>query len=332
MKDLISVIIPIYKVENYLRRCVDSVLSQTYSNIEIILIDDGSPDRCGEICDEYAKKDGRIKVIHKENGGLSDARNAGIEIAQGKYITFLDSDDWIHPKYLERLYNLLKATAADISVCNFTRTSREDVQKEESNPVINVFTNLEALEHLTDELYVQMVVAWGKLYKRKLFDGIRFPVGKIHEDEFTTYKLLYKAKRVVVTSEQLLYYWQREDSIMGAGFNIRNRYHAAQAFMERAEFFDKIGLIKARDKTYKSAFEIFRQIIERKDDFSKLNDRDKIFTEFKSLRTKLRKGNYSLIFKVFFELYYLIPGVTRLMYEFYRRIKRFRKNEVDVKL
>ena len=116
MEDLISVVVPIYNVENYIKKCVDSILSQTYKNLEIILVDDGSPDNCPQICDEYAQKDNRIKVIHKENGGLSDARNAGIDISKGKFITFIDSDDYIEKDYVEVLYNSIKENASDMAI------------------------------------------------------------------------------------------------------------------------------------------------------------------------------------------------------------------------
>ena len=145
MKELISVVVPVFKVEGYLNRCVDSVLGQTYDNFELILVDDGSPDRCGEICDEYAGRDQRVRVLHKENSGLSAARNSGIEIARGDYLTFLDSDDWVHELYLERLHNLLITTSSDISVGNFIQTVEEDVEVDLTNPKIEVLSGLEAL-------------------------------------------------------------------------------------------------------------------------------------------------------------------------------------------
>ncbi len=212
---LISVIIPIYKVEYYIHKCIDSVLNQSYKNLEIILVDKGPPDRCGGICDEYAMVDNRIKVIHKENGGLSDARNVGIESATGSYITLIDGDDWIHNKYIEKLYKLIKIKNADIAVCNFIKTYTENVPQVEDEIIICEFSNIEALKQLTDKYYIQMVVAWGKLYKKELFEHIRYPLGKTHEDEFTTHKLLFKASKIVFTTEPLLYYRQRKDSIMG---------------------------------------------------------------------------------------------------------------------
>ena len=193
------------------------------------------------MCDQYRIKDSRIKVIHKENGGLSDARNAGIKLAKGKYITFIDSDDWISNNYIEILYDLLVSKDADISVCNFIRTETEEIEISSLRKKIYEFSNVQALENLCGEFNVQLTVSWGKLYKTELFKEIRFPVGKIHEDEFTTYKVLYKANKIVLTTEPLLYYWQRPDSIMGVGFKLKNKLHAIEALHERAEFFNDIG-------------------------------------------------------------------------------------------
>jgi glycosyltransferase involved in cell wall biosynthesis len=322
MKELISVIVPVYKVGAYLNKCVDSVLGQSYGNFELILIDDGSPDRCGEICDEYAARDSRVRVIHKENGGLSAARNSGIEIARGDYLTFLDSDDWIHGLYLERLRDLLFTASADIAAGNFICTAGEDREVGLTNPKVEVFSNLEALEQLTGRLYVQMVIACAKLYKRDLFTGIRFPPGKFHEDEFTTHKLLYKAAKIVVTSEQLLYYRQREDSIMGGKLNIKKRSHVAQAFRERAEFFNEIGLKEAGDKTYKNTFYFYKEVLENKEDFKSLGNRAEVLEQFRSLRPVLRKGRHNFKFKVGYELYYLVPGLMNIVYKFYDRVSR----------
>lgn len=319
MNELISVIVPVYKVEEYLNRCVDSILSQTYKNLEIILVDDGSPDRCGEMCDMYVNTDSRIRVIHKNNGGLSDARNRGIEIAQGKYITFLDSDDWVCIEYIEKLYNLMKETSSDISVSNFIRTSKEDVLPEETIVEIHEFSNIEALEQLAGEFYVQLVVAWGKLYNKDLFNELRYPIGRIHEDEFIAHHLLYRANKVVFTTEQLLYYWQREDSIMGRGFNVRHRHHAAQAYKERADFYEKKGLLTLKDKAYQTAFIIYRQILEFHDE--NYDERNSAVIEFNSLKADLRRGVYRMQFKIFYELYYVMPFLMKYVHMLYQRLK-----------
>ena len=164
----ISVIVPVYKVEKNIHRCVDSILGQTYADFELILVDDGSPDNCGAICDEYAAKDSRVVVIHQKNGGLSSARNAGIDIATGAYISFVDSDDYIYPNYLERLYEVLVEFDADISVCKMIEFSNDIPQLRESNSVPKAYHNIEICNMLCDyRKAIGIVEACGKLYKKK---------------------------------------------------------------------------------------------------------------------------------------------------------------------
>lgn len=318
MDDLISIIIPIYKVENLLERCVDSILRQTYDNIEIILVDDGSPDRCGEICDQYEIKDSRIKVIHKKNGGLSDARNAGIDVAKGEYITFIDSDDWVSEKYVKTLYDLLVSKSADISVCNFIRTEKEEIETSNEQNELYEFNNIEALTNLCGEFYQRLTVSWCKLYKTELFADIRFPVGKIHEDEFTTYKLLYKAKKIALTNEVLLYYWQRPDSIMGTSFKIKNRLHAIEAFQERADFFESIGETTLRDKTYRALFGIYSEVNDNLKYFQDQSEKNLFVNSFKNHILKLNKTNQALFFRIFYKTYYKLPRLTKRMYYLYK--------------
>lgn len=201
-------------MEPYLRRCLDSIVNQTYTYLEIILVDDGSPDGCPQICDEYAARDKRIIVIHKENGGLSDARNAGLDICKGEYISFVDSDDWVDEKYIEILLDLAKKENADIAIGENIRT-KGCSKPSKGNISINVYTPQNALKHLFSQNHIAFTVSWGKLYKKSLFSSLRFPIGKYHEDEFTTYILFYKSKKIVYTSEILYYYYQRADSTMG---------------------------------------------------------------------------------------------------------------------
>lgn len=313
MKDIVSIIVPVYKVEDYLPRCVDSILKQTYDNIELILVDDGSPDRCGDICDQYKIKDSRVKVLHKDNGGLSDARNAGTELAKGKYITFIDSDDWVAEDYIERLYDLLVKKGADISVCNFIRTETEVMDLSNIQDIIYEFTNIKALENLCGEFYEQLTVSWGKLYKAELFKEIRFPVGKIHEDEFTTYKLLYKANKIVLTSKPLLYYWQRPDSIMGAGFKLRNRLHAIEALQERAGFFKSIGRDDLENKTLKSLFGMYKSINGNIHMFEDEYSTREYIQDFKKFKSKLRNSKQSFKFKLYYEVYFISPRLAEMI-------------------
>ncbi len=241
-QDLISIVVPIYKVEKYLEKCVESICNQTYRNLEIILVDDGSPDQCGAMCEEYASKDDRIKVIHKKNGGLSDARNAGIDVAKGTYIGFVDSDDYIHPSMFEILYKAVKENDAEISVCNFFKVEDGEYVNYKGISNVNsvVFdTEREYAQYAFEEKTMDFfTVAWNKLYKRELFDEIRYPFGKIHEDEFTTYKLFHLSKKAVYVKEDLYFYVQRAGSIMANGFDERS-FHKLEAYEERLNRYAK---------------------------------------------------------------------------------------------
>ena len=192
MEDLISVIVPIYKVEKYLEKCILNIVNQTYSNLEIILVDDGSPDNSGKICDEYARKDSRIKVVHKLNGGLSDARNAGIEIATGKYIAFVDSDDYIEEKMISKLYDLLKANDADVSACNICKFYEDkEIELDENEEIVKSYPPEQAiLLTILDDSFGNY--AWNKLYRSELFSDVRFPFKRRYEDIATIYKILDK--------------------------------------------------------------------------------------------------------------------------------------------
>lgn len=212
MNTLISIIVPIYNVECYLKRCLDSVIHQTYTNLEIILVDDGSLDSCPQICDEYATKDKRIVVIHKKNGGLSDARNAGLDKCKGEYITFIDSDDWVNEKYIENLLKIATTENADITIGENVRTDGININDKVSYNTIT-YSSKEALIHLFTKNHDAFIISCGKLYKKHLFSTLRFPIGKFHEDEFTTYILFYNSKKIVYTSEILYYYYQRTGSI-----------------------------------------------------------------------------------------------------------------------
>ena len=229
---LVSIIVPIYKVEPYLRRCLDSIVNQTYTNIEIILIDDGSPDNCPQICDEYASKDNRIKVIHKMNGGLSDARNSGIDISKGEYISFVDSDDWVDEKYIEILLDLTIKENADIVIGEYTKTQGVILQ-EKQNIWTKTYSSKEALIRLFSKNNITFTVSWGKLYKKELFNSIRFPIGKFHEDEFTTYILFYNSTKIVYTSKILYNYYQRAGSIVST----RHPWDVLEALEQRYLFF-----------------------------------------------------------------------------------------------
>lgn len=218
---LISVIVPVYNVEKYLPRCVDSILGQTYANLEIILVDDGSPDSSGAICDEYAAKDRRIKIIHKKNGGLSDARNVAIDIAKGEYITFVDSDDYVASDYVETLYRLIEKYRCKAGVA-WLRTFHEGREADTNQPpyIEKVFDRMEGIEKMFyQELFD--TTAWGKIYHRTLFStGIRYPVGLLYEDLSTTYLLFLQSDRIAYCNRIVYNYQLRANSIEGQPFNV----------------------------------------------------------------------------------------------------------------
>lgn len=239
MSPLVSIIVPIYNVESYLRRCLDSIVNQTYTNLEIILVDDGSPDNCPQICDEYAAKDNRIVVIHRENGGLSDARNVGLDICKGEYISFVDSDDWVNERYIEALFNLTIKVDADIAIGEHEKIYNEQIYSSRIVEKKQILFPLEAIEVLFQRKYLSFILSWGKLYKKHLFDNVKFPKGRFHEDEFTSFILFYNANKIAYTSEILYYYYQRTDSIM----SISHPYDLLKAEEKQFDFILKHNMV-----------------------------------------------------------------------------------------
>ena len=247
MNDKISVIVPVYKVEKYLNRCVQSIAAQTYENLEIILVDDGSPDNCGQLCDGWAQKDSRIKVIHKPNGGLSSARNAGVAVATGKYVGFVDSDDYIHPQMYEKLYAALVETGADISICGCDyvdeKTDAPDLNMRRRSPLKTEVLTREQAYRIISEIkdgYAFYVTAWNKLYPRSFFDQLQFKEGFIHEDEFFVHHLFSRCSRIATISDRLYLYVQRSGSITKVKATIRS-LHAVYAYFDRYQFFRREG-------------------------------------------------------------------------------------------
>ena len=240
-KDTISIIVPIYNVEQYLRQAVDSIRCQTYTNLEIILVDDGSPDNSGAICDEYAKADSRIKVIHKQNGGLSDARNAGIAAASGAYLGFVDSDDFIEPEMFQKLYDALVTHDAQMSVCSFRYVGGLDERNSKIDIRDEVLSGQEILlEKCMSKYAWGWVCAWNKLYRKEMFQELRYPVGKAHEDEFVLHSLLWDVPRVACISYVGYNYVQRSSSIMST-YKV-NRLDGVEARIHRADFFEAKGV------------------------------------------------------------------------------------------
>ena len=232
----ISVIIPVYNVEKYLSACMESIINQTYKNLEIILVNDGSTDSCPQICEEYAAKDNRIKVIHKKNGGLSDARNIGLKQATGDLISFVDSDDVVSLGFYQKLLNAFIENNADIAECAFLKFEKENAMneaKEDSCPNAEIFETEKALGQLLEGPL--SICVWNKIYKKEVIEDIDFPVNKINEDEYWTYKVFAKAKKIVKIYNELYFYRQQATSIMGSGYSLK-RLDGLQAHEERLAY------------------------------------------------------------------------------------------------
>ena len=228
---MISVIVPIYKVETYLRQSLDSILNQSYRDLDIILIDDGSPDRCGEICDEYEKQDKRVRVFHTSNRGLSSARNLGLREAKGNHIGFVDSDDWIEPNMFEVLLRRLEDTKSDICICDYNQGP--GVFEKEFQPAEEVYEGIEALKALLNQEINYNV--WNKLFCRELFQDIHFPEGRNYEDIGIMHRIMYKAKRVAVIPDVGYHYRVRAESITKT-YTAQNLIDHADAYLSSYSF------------------------------------------------------------------------------------------------
>ncbi len=325
----LSIIVPVYRVEPYLRQCVESILSQSFSDFELILIDDGSPDRCGSICDEYASRDERIKVIHQNNQGIGQARNVGLDCARGQYLGFIDSDDWLKPDMYATLISLADAYDADIAECAYLKTwDGGRTERDNHSKQTLVIDGMTALRDYTRGNYSHVVV-WNKVYRKALWDQVRFPMGKLHEDVATTYKLYYKAGRVVQFDAAMMYYRQRGDSFMGVGFDPQRISHAREAYAEKIEFFNQKGLRNLGDQ---AAVEANVYLAEAYLGVSKE-------TELKSMAPALKKefdinyrelvktGRLAMKDRLVLGLFYTVP----LLYAVYKRVeigRYFKQNKV----
>jgi len=325
----ISVIVPVYKVEPYLRRCVDSILAQTYKDYEIILVDDGSPDSCGQICDEYAKKFENIRVIHKENGGLSSARNAGIDLAfaesDSEWLAFIDSDDYIHSKYLEILFNSATQNCARISVCNYIESDGISEIDEKLSDEVTEFS----AENLWLLKRPYAVVAVCKLYKKELFDRIRYPVGKLHEDEFTTHKLLFSCEKIAYNPSELYYYYQNPNSIMGSSWSPR-RLDGIEAVENQSKFLKENGFKRAHNKSHIALANVIRFNLLKAQECDKNGEHSEIIKALKKkLRRHIRKNYLHMPISYCKDIYilayprrkWLIVPISKLM-KLLRRVAR----------
>ncbi len=253
---MIFFVIPIYKTEKYLKRCIDSVLNQTYQEVKIVLVDDGSPDNCPKVCDEYAREYDNIVVIHKKNGGLSDARNSGILYAmengdKDDFITFLDSDDFVWEDYCSRLISICESFGADCVQCDYEKGEANEFSLALRTITPTIFSKSPENMLLDQRLKSQ---SWAKMYKLSCLEGISFPIGVLNEDEFTTYKIVYNSSSVAVTNEKLYYYYQHGESIMNdIKRGLKNNHHLfnwLDAYKERIDFFEKQGKAEQVLRTY----------------------------------------------------------------------------------
>lgn len=287
LNNLISVIVPVFNVEKYLSECVYSILKQTYKDFELILVDDGSTDNSGKICDHFCGEDKRIRVLHKKNGGLSSARNAGIDMANGSYLAFIDSDDYVEKNFLECLYDKLVEETADISECSYKRLIKGKLTYERLFKY-DVLDNETAVRRLFAPPYQSFVVVWNKLYKKELFKKIRFPEGKLHEDELSSYKLIYESKKVAFVNKYLYIYRIRDDSIMTRGYSDKTA-ELLNVIEEQKEHFDKFNVDLDAELNY-YAFRMKIMILNMMVDSKKYND-----TLWNDIKEKIRSDKKEIL-------------------------------------
>ena len=303
----VSVIVPVYNVERYLCRCVDSLLAQTFRDFELILVDDGSPDNCGRICDDYAAKDSRVVSLHRSNGGLSAARNTGLDWAfansNSQYIAFVDSDDWVDAKYLEVL---VRGALLGVKVsCVCCRRVAEGEEVQSSGLEISESQLMSPKEYWQNvDLYM---TAWGKLYDRFLWANLRFPAGKVHEDEYVAHRLLFASREVAVSRAKLYSYFQRNDSIMQDG-NMKRKIDLIGAFWDQIDFFKERGLLDLMNQAKIKLLKIYVFAIKRME-----------MNEYReNLRDLLRTGDISVLQCP--EAYRVLHPVRMLWYWPYLRL------------
>ena len=288
----ISIIVPVYNVENYLEECIKSIINQTFKNFELILVNDGSTDKSGDICDEFCLLDNRIKVIHKKNEGISDTRNKGIKNARGRYILFVDSDDYIHPQTCDILYKNIEQYKADLAVFNFTRTKKSYYYKNINNKLtdykIDEIDKFKALEELYGKRRSEFVFSWTKLYRKELFDNIEFEYGRIYEDQLISKNILHNSDKIIYLNVPLYFYRYRSDSYVNSSFNKAN-LDIIYAYKEDLIFFNKLNY-KLKDKVEQNyIFFLFKYYFLAK---SELNDCSK---ELKKIRIDFSKTLYILL-------------------------------------
>lgn len=293
---IVSIIVPIYNVEQYLPKCIESAIAQTYKNIEILLVDDGSPDNCPTICDEYAAKDPRIKVIHKENGGLSSARNAGLEIFGGEYVFFLDSDDWIEPTTIEKMLAAIQTNHADLCLCRCCAENESGTILSTSEPWTDrfLFTRDEFLRELTLSALPKYTICCNKLYSREIIKQLRFPVGLIHEDEFFTPHVYAAIQTAICLNDVLYHYLVRSESITHEQFSVR-RFDKITAWLDRIQLYNSINKTELAALTCERTADNYCAMIPKLHKLKHISDADwqKVRQQKNDLITAVRKQDKS---------------------------------------
>lgn len=331
MDKIVSVIVPVYNVERYLEQCLDSIIKQTYRSLEILIINDGSTDQSGEIASRYAGLDDRIVLLEKKNGGLSDARNYGLDRASGDYIMFVDSDDYIEPDMVEYLLDAIEKSDAQIAVCGYRLVDEdgEELPDWEAFPKEKVVGSLDYWKVYHEEAYIYGVVAWNKLYHKAVFDRIRFPVGKVHEDEFILHKLLHIADRIVCCPGKKYRYRQRKGSIMNLRGHGGSRdffsADALQAFLIRLEYFMKKGMFAEASYAFALAA---RQVVSGYEERKDLTDQDRkrLFNYHARLKKSARQC-FGKKIPVSFRVKIISFMIDRRCFQLLRNIKRVFKTE-----
>ena len=329
MKDLISIVVPVYKVEKYIRNCIESIINQTYKNLEIILVDDGSTDECPKILDEYSKKDSRIKVIHKENGGLSSARNEGIKLATGKYIGFIDGDDTVNVEMYEMLSNVLEKYKLDIAFCNIVKVYYNDnnelefektAQKEYEEKIIS---NSEALKLMMMDGSVGNF-ACTKLFKRELFNDIKFPEGKVYEDVGTIYKIVSKVNKIVYVNKNLYHYLYGRPGAITSSFSEKKIIDSLDVYSEQYNYI-KENYKNIKDYANITWIKMYTSAMEKIciNDFNDLWNSKEVLNRYESFKKAIDEVNPKLL-NEYLEPYRLISA-TLLRYdrETYKNLSKF---------
>lgn len=321
---LISVIVPVYNVEKYVGKCIESIINQTYKNLEIILVDDGSSDNSGKICDGYAGIDSRIIVIHKKNAGLSEARNSGLDKASGEYVMFVDSDDYIDIRMLEVMYKRICDDNSDICVCNFVCVDENDKNlkmDDKSNLRDDIIYKDNIFCEFIGYAHAKYIVSVCKLYKMKLFNDLRFVRGKCNEDEFMANEIYHRCDKISTMQDSLYFYLKRNNSIMNSGFSIK-RMDAVEAILNRTKTAIDKGIDVLAEASFINAMEILAQgyiNLDRKDFDVKIR-LEELKGFYNELYPVARKTIRSNKWKLLLFMFYVSPQIYVFLCYVKRRI------------